>query len=229
MSKWQAIVFDLDDTLYPERDYVLSGFRAVAMWAETHLDIPAEQGSTELQQLFAQGVRGDTFNRWLLSHGIDGADLTPQLVQVYREHTPTLTPFPGMPQLLDRLRDRYRLGIVSDGYLAVQQRKLAALGLADYFDVVVFSDQLGREAWKPSTRPFETVLERIGVASEASVYVADNPKKDFLGARRAGMATIWLRQPDGEYTHLEPPTSQHAPDLLVTTLALLEHAVGQGF
>ena len=57
VPKWRAIVFDLDDTLYPERDYVLSGFRAIARWAAEHLRIPAEDGYRELAELFAAGVR----------------------------------------------------------------------------------------------------------------------------------------------------------------------------
>jgi putative hydrolase of the HAD superfamily len=222
VSRWQAIIFDLDDTLYPERDYVLSGFRAVAAWAEEHLGIQSEQGWAELRLLFEQGVRGETFNRWLAAHDRKHDGLVQRLVQVYREHQPVLTPFPGVPKLLDSLRRRYRLGLVSDGYLAVQRRKLAALDLADRFDAVVFSDQWGREAWKPSTRPFNAVLDRLAIGAAASAYVADNPSKDFLGARQVGMFTVWMRRSDGVYAHLSPPTAQHAPDLIISSLEELE-------
>ena len=74
MPAWQAIVFDLDDTLYPERAYVLSGFRAVAAWAAGELGLPVTQGFAELRRLFDDGVRGDTFNRWLESHGFQPDD-----------------------------------------------------------------------------------------------------------------------------------------------------------
>jgi putative hydrolase of the HAD superfamily len=218
VSSWQAIIFDLDDTLYPERDYVLSGFRAVAQWAASHAAIPADTGYASLHELFAQGVRGDTFNRWAAMHGHDPATLVPECVRAYREHQPALTPFAGVPALLASLRQHYKLGLVSDGYLGVQRRKLAGLQLAASFDAVVFSDELGRAAWKPSPQPFEEVARRLGIAPSAAVYVADNPAKDFLGARRAGMASIWLRRPGGEYTHLDPATPAHAPDLTVATL-----------
>lgn len=221
MTRWQAIVFDLDDTLYPERDYVLGGFRAVAAWAEPRLGLPADRGFAELRSLFEQGVRGDTFNRWLLGHGLDAALLIAEIVRVYREHQPALQPFPEMPKLLHGLRESARLGLVSDGYLDVQRRKLAALGIERYFDAIVFSDEWGRTAWKPSTQPFEAVLRRMDAAAGAAVYVADNPTKDFLGARRAGMSTIWLHRPGGGYAHLCPPTLEHAPDLTVTTPAEL--------
>jgi FMN phosphatase YigB (HAD superfamily) len=94
---------------------------------------------------------------------------------------------------------------VSDGHLAVQERKLAALGLAGYFDAIVWSDEWGRGAWNPSPRPFEVVLARLGVDAARAIYVADNVTKDFLGARRWGMATIWVRRPGGEYASRDPP------------------------
>ncbi|NJK79923.1 MAG: HAD family hydrolase [Chloroflexaceae bacterium] len=217
MSRWHAIIFDLDDTLYPEQAYVLSGFRAVAQWAAVHLDIPAVQGYAELHQLFQQGVRGDTFNRWLHLHSLDADALVPQLVQVYREHTPLLEPFPEIPALLDRLCNTCRLGLVSDGYLAVQQRKFAALGLGHAFQAVVFSDQWGRQAWKPSVQPFQAVVQQLRIAPDQAVYIADNPTKDFLGARQIGMATIRVQWVGGEYAHLVPPTPAHAPDITLTT------------
>jgi len=227
VSRWQAIVFDLDDTLYPERDYVLSGFRAVAAWAETHLSIPTGQGFTELKRLYEQGVRGDTFDRWLAAHRMLPDALVPQLVQVYREHEPRLTPFPEVPELLDSLHRRYRMGLLTDGYLAVQKRKLDALGLARHFDAIVFSDEWGREAWKPNTKPFEAALQRLGVDASSAVYIAYNPLKDFVGARQVGLTALWVRRAGGEYVHQNPPTSQHAADLMISSLSELEQALTQ--
>jgi putative hydrolase of the HAD superfamily len=227
MSKWQAIVFDMDDTLYPEHTYVLSGFAAVAAWAEQHLNIPQAQGYNELHRFFKQGVRGNTFNHWLSAHGI-GEERIPELVQVYRDHEPTLQPFPGIEALLQRLRQSYRLGLVSDGYLGVQQRKFKALGLQHYFDAVVFSDEWGRQAWKPSTVPFEAIRERLGTEAIYSIYIGDNPKKDFFGARQIGMHTIWFRMPGSEYGHLQPPTTEHAPHSIVSDVEALQDALGAG-
>lgn len=218
----QAIVFDLDDTLYPEHTFVLSGFRAVAAWTEERLGMPANQSFAELQNLFHEGVRGNTFDRWLESHGFNPNGLVPQMVRAYREHDPYIEPYPEVPALLQRLGQQYRLGLVSDGHLGVQQRKLAALNLRTYFDAVIFSDEWGRDAWKPSTKPFEVVLARLNLEGTEAVYVADNPSKDFLGARQLGMQTVRIRRPDGLYTHLEPPTPEHAPDAEIKTLEDLD-------
>jgi len=222
VPKWRAIVFDLDDTLYPERDYVFSGFRAVATWAAEHLGIPQTTGTAELIGLYRSGVRGDTFDRWLADRGLSPAGLVPQLVQVYRDHNPSLRPFPGVPELLAALHASRQLGLVSDGYLTVQERKWTALGLAAFFDAVIFSDAWGRATWKPSPKPFEAALQQLAVAAQDVVYVADNPVKDFLGARQVGLATIRLRWPDGEYTQFQPSTPQHAPDFTVASLTDLQ-------
>lgn len=222
---WAAIIFDLDDTLYPERDYVLSGFRAVSQWAERHLGIPGESGYDELSRLFRAGVRGDTFNRWLSSHHLPAGPLVPQLVEIYRGHKPVIKPFRGIPAFLEGLHRRYRLGLVSDGYLQVQQGKLDALKLGRHFDAVVFSDEYGRDAWKPSTRPFEIVLKQLETEPSRAVYVADNPKKDFLGARNIGMYTIRVRVADGLYRQLEPESEAHAPHREISHPENLEKAL----
>lgn len=225
VSKWQSIVFDLDDTLYPEEDYVLSGFQAVAAWAELKLGIPSTEGFKELQALYEAGIRGNTFDHWLTARGLGKQGLVTQLVLVYREHEPTLEPFPEVPALLASLRRICRLGLVSDGRLAVQQRKLAALQLAPFFDAIVFSDEWGSEAWKPNTKPFEEVLSRLEAAADLSVYVADNPAKDFLAARRAGLHSIRFRHRNGIYRALEPKTPEYAPHYEISDLNQLEQTL----
>jgi putative hydrolase of the HAD superfamily len=225
VNAWRAVVFDLDDTLYPERDFVLGGFLAAARWAETHLGIPADDGYTELRRLYESGVRGDTFNRWLEALGIEAAPIVPRLVDAYRRHEPRLEPFPDAVGVLYRLRPRLRVGLLSDGYLDVQRRKLDALNVAHLFDAVVFSDEWGREAWKPSTRPFLAILEQLQVAAASTVYVADNPLKDFLGARQLGISTVQVVRAGGEYASVAAPTPTHAADHVVRDLAECERVI----
>ncbi len=241
----RAVVFDLDDTLYPERQYVASGMQRVAAWAEERLGYPAGPTFAELWALFESGVRGDTFNRWLAGHGLDAVRWAPAMVGEYRSHTPRIEPFSDVVPLLQKLRGcrpadaihgahcgtsnppagdsveaecmrtanrEYRLGLVSDGREEVQQKKLAALGLEVYFDAIVFSDALGRDAWKPSPRPFEAALQRLRVAGCQAIYVADNPVKDFRGARLVGMGTVRLRHSEGLYRDVEPATKADRAD-----------------
>lgn len=226
MHALRAVVFDLDDTLYPESSFVLSGFRAVAAWAESRLGVPAGAALDELRALFAAGVTGTTFDRWLADRGLP-ATLAAEMVGAYRDHFPEIVPHPGVTGLLGRLRPRYRLGVVTDGWGDVQRRKLASLGLEPFLDAVVYSDDLGRRAWKPSRIPYRAALNLLGVSAADALYVADNPAKDFLGARRAGMASVRVRHPGGVYASLEPPSPEHAPDHEVASLGGLEELLAR--
>src|SRR3989440_5414076 len=218
--RWRAVVLDLDDTLYSEEAYVRSGFRAVAARAQETLGVPAAEAETELVALFEEGVRGDTFDRWLAARGLGGEVAVGDLVAAYRAHAPEIAPFPEARALLRRLRaDGSAVGLLSDGDPAVQGRKLDALGLRDAFDAIVVTGELGPDAAKPSPRGFEEVLRALGDALPGeAVYVSDNPAKDFVGARRAGMRSIRVRRPDGIYADLEPKTPEHAPDAEVSGL-----------
>ncbi|MCD1258764.1 HAD family hydrolase [Paenibacillus athensensis] len=185
----QAIVFDLDDTLYPEHDYVHSGFRAVGEWATARWGISAFYETAA--ELFEQGVRGSVFNAALERLGVAYAEEeVAAMLAFYRGHRPAIALFADAAWALERFGGEYPLGLITDGYLETQRRKLEALGIAGRFQALVLSDELGREHWKPSAKPYETAAAKLGVAAEACVYVGDNPRKDFVTARRLGWRTV---------------------------------------
>ena len=229
MPPWRAVVLDLDDTLYPEAAYVRSGFRAVAARASRTLGLPPDEVEAELIALFERGVRGDTFDRWLAARGLGDKDAVGDLVAAYRGHAPEIAPFPDASPLLRRLHgEDCAIGLLSDGDPAVQGRKLDALGLRNAFDAVVVTGALGPDAGKPSPLGYAEVLRRLGdVTPREAVYVSDNPAKDFLGARRAGMRSVRVRRPEGIYAQLEPATAAHAPDAEVTRLGQVPRALEQ--
>jgi len=210
----KAVIFDLDDTLYPEHAYVRSGFRAVADWCEIHLGLSSKGAFEVLDDLFLRGVRGDTFDL-LLERFAKPAHHVADMVRVYRDHTPSIETYPGVPSFLSQVGSRYRTGLITDGYAEVQRKKLTALALAPFFDAVVFSDDLGRSFWKPAPEPFRRALSLLGVEPAEAVYIGDNPAKDFVGARGAGLATIQVRWPGAEYSGRPPPSAEHAPDRAV--------------
>jgi putative hydrolase of the HAD superfamily len=191
----QAVVFDLDDTLYAERDYVRSGYRAAAEHLRRMMGT-VRRYEDDLWQLFRTGQSAKVFNT--LSNRL-ALRLTEQqiseLVETYRNHIPTITPYSGIPDLLGRLHERYRLGLLSDGFLPAQKLKLEALKLERFFDEVLYTEQLGRECWKPSPAGFSAIAERLGAPSEACAYVADNPAKDFVAPNALGWRTIQVLRP----------------------------------
>jgi putative hydrolase of the HAD superfamily len=188
----QAVVFDLDDTLYPEEEFVYGGFRAVSKVVHHHQGLPIYE---ELTALFEAGERSDLFTKVLRRH-VESVEESwvQELVQVYRNHQPTLHPYSEVSAFLTTLRNRYRLGILSDGWLRVQKRKLAALGIEQFFEVIIFSDQWGIDHWKPHPLSYEECARRFALAPEALVYIADNPVKDFVTARKMGIKTVRVRR-----------------------------------
>ena len=212
------IVFDMDDTLYPEADFVRSGHRAVAerVWQDLGADI-----EPELRRRFAAGQRGDLMSAALASLGIRTSDdyVGRVLVPVYREHAPTIRSHVETVPVLTELRARgHRLALLSDGWAAVQRRKLAALGLGGFFDKIVITDELGPDAWKPSPVGFQQILSALGVTSTDAIYVSDNPLKDFVGPHRLGMRTVRIVRPGTEHGEALAPTPDHQPRRVIRSL-----------
>ena len=217
MTTYQAIIFDLDDTLYPELSFVESGFRAVARHADKHWDVSAHACFGQLCELHQNGIRGNTFDKWLQMQGLP-AESVPQLVDVYRSHAPQINLFPGMHELLLELSEDHKIGLISDGLLDVQTRKFDALNVKPFFASVVFSDRLGRDYWKPNARPYLYSLQGLGAAADRAVYVGDNPAKDFITARALGMQTVQIRHDMGIYRDIAPPTIDHQPHVIVSKI-----------
>lgn len=198
----RVVVFDIDDTLYLERDYVLSGFAAVARHVEDVYGCP--EFAATCTRLFEQGARGDVFNRGLQELGlpVEPAAVR-ELVTLYREHTPDIQLLPDSLDLLGQLCGRRELAVISDGPLSSQQRKVHALGLSQWVDDVLLTDAWGRDFWKPHSRAFAAVEARFAVKGSDCVYIADNPHKDFIAPRARGWSTVRVRRPGALHAALE--------------------------
>jgi putative hydrolase of the HAD superfamily len=230
MGIFQLVAFDLDDTLYPEREFVHSGFTAVAQHLADLGVIDAESFFNTTTSLFIAGARGNIFDLALERLAvIFPAARVGELVRVYREHQPQIRPFADSPKLLQLLKARgVVLALISDGPWPTQQNKLRALGLEAYFDHLVFTGAQGEDWGKPSPRAFLEVMERSGVRASACVYVADNPGKDFAGPNRLGWHTIRVRETSGLYNDASPPPGGEPQATVYSFAALRDHLVAPG-
>ncbi|MDE6029925.1 MAG: HAD-IA family hydrolase [Clostridiales bacterium] len=182
----KAVVFDLDDTLYPEYDYVLSGFGAAGDTAQKQYGIAGAKD--ELAALFAQS-RDKVFDRFAQNHGLDRACVD-SMVEVYRTHTPNLVLSDEVRQTLIELRNRgYKLGIITDGRPNGQRAKIDALGLNELVDEIIITDELGTDCRKPNPKAFTVMAEHLGVTLDQMLYVGDNPQKDFVIGKH-GVKTV---------------------------------------
>jgi putative hydrolase of the HAD superfamily len=202
-NRVRQVVFDLDDTLFLERDYVRSGFRAVASWAREHSGI---EGFFEAAwRPFERGARGDIFNRALTELGIDDSiELLSQLLDVYRNHEPDIALLPDAENCLASLGGRVRLGLVTDGPAVSQRAKARALKLINWIPEQIFTADLGPGKAKPHPFAFELMQARLGGSGPGCLYVADNPAKDFVAPKRLGWTTVRVRRPGG--LHMGAPS-----------------------
>jgi len=199
-----TVCFDLDDTLYPQSEWLRGAWAAVARRAA--LDgVEPRSLEAALAEIAAQGSdRGGIIDRALARVGAADVDVAP-LVEAFRAHRPSaLAPYPGTRDALVEIASRVPLGLISDGDPVIQRNKLGALGLDDLFSVCVWSDEHGRRHRKPDPLPFRIALERLGCDATDAVYVGDRPEKDVAGAVGAGMRAIrvqageWASQPDDD-------------------------------
>src|SRR3989339_1318664 len=176
-----TVIFDLDDTLYQEIDYCKSGFRSVADWLCFGLNFDSDEVYEILWQEFTQGDRRAVFNNALEKLKLPyNNDFIGHLVQIYRNHRPKLNLLTETKLVLDELSEKYNLALLTDGFLPAQRLKVEALGIEQYFQCIIYTEELGREFWKPSTAGFEKILNVLGEKAENCVYVADNEQKDFI-------------------------------------------------
>lgn len=214
----QVVTFDLDDTLYPEHQYVQSGFRAVSTFLR-------EQGLVKqdvfpaMWRRFISGERSAVFNRVLEEYDIGPQkNLVETLVMIYRTHQPEITLYPDARVALDYFYGRKPLALISDGYLQAQNAKITALGINRYFNTIILTDQLGRDCWKPSPVSFKHVMHELGKDPAGHVYIGDNPIKDFAAPRQLGWHTVCVRRAQGVYAAEKAQNAHFEADFLVKDL-----------
>lgn len=227
MPRIKAVIFDLDDTLYPERAFAFSGFAAVAKTFVAALGDPGTAQS-EMQRLFDTQHRRRVFNEVLRGRDLsEDTQLLTRMIETYRDHTPSIALHADAAAALARLRPRFRLGLITDGPERTQSAKIAALGIADSFDSIILTDHWPEGFAKPHPRAFEETASRLGVAHAQCAYIADNPAKDFVAPNTLGWLTICIRREQGIY--IDAPTApggeaQHVVDSLRAVDEIIERA-----
>ncbi|CAN7712499.1 HAD family hydrolase [Paenibacillus sp. LjRoot153] len=222
-----ALVFDMDDTLYEERHYVSSGFAAIDSWLSNTYNLFGFYETA--MELFNSGERSLIFNKTLLKLKIVYDDSTiKEMVEVYRSHKPDIQLSTDASWILEKVRETVKIGLISDGYLISQEKKVEALKLLEKFHSVILTDKLGRENWKPSLVPYEQASQELGVPHSQCVYIGDNVNKDFYAAKKLGWTTVQIDRKEGIYSGIaaeEEFTAHYKIDSLknLMELPMLKH------
>ena len=214
--KIKVIVFDLDDTLYDELDYVRSGL------THTAGVLAAKQGwdYAELRRALLASLqvsRSHIFDRVLEQKGAHSQALVDFCVTTYRQHKPEIRLAHKVKELLKILAISYPLYIVTDGHAGVQNNKLSVLGLSGSPVIrrCFATYELGPEYAKPSPKCFQMIADAEQCRPSEIVYIADNPDKDFVGIKPLGFRTIRVMtgQHKGKYASAEFDGEMRASDL----------------
>jgi len=229
-----TVIFDLDDTLYDEIDYCKSGFRAVAEFLTSSLVLERSEGiehrassiEDALWKQFTAGNHTKTFNAALEEFGIAYDDkLIDKLIETYRNHVPQITLPDDSKKVLKQLSEKYTLALLTDGFLPAQRFKVQALDIEKYFKCIIYTEQLGRNCWKPSPAGFEKLMQDLNAKPAGCAYVADNEEKDFIAPNKLGFSTIQLIRPARIHTTISAESSaaaQYTIHKIIDLPALLE-------
>lgn len=199
------VTFDLDDTLFKERDYLRSGHRVLA-------DMLAQACGADRETLFR--LISDNHPRgieaaigYLDAIGRPSPYSVDELVEAYRAHTPDITLSPLTLATLEELTRRgHRLALITDGSSRHQRAKLHALGLDRFIapDAVLISEETGGDKHTPI--PFAIAESRFGKETARRIYVGDNLSKDFRWPNQRGWTSVMLADAEGINVFPQDPT-----------------------
>jgi putative hydrolase of the HAD superfamily len=221
----EALVFDLDDTLYPEQDFVMSGYRAVAQFLADSHGCDFHSAFACMAETYSVEGRQRVFPT-LLEQFPNSSMTLSGLVDVYRQHNPAICLFPGYPGLLEKLAHQYRLGVITDGLPEVQARKVQALQLEGVMDKIIYTWAYGADKEKPHPFSFSLMLEYLQADPEATLFVGDNPDKDCKGAHGVGMKCAQVQNPKVNGA-CPGTTTREAPEFIIDTLLQLPQILRQ--
>ncbi len=197
MAKIKGLFFDIDDTLYDSTKLATTA-RKNAISAMIDAGLP-EKDEKKVYQILERIIKrvGSNYPQHydeLLKE--IGKRWDPKIIAsgvVAYEHTKRghLTPFPQVEPTLQKMKKKYRLGIISNGLAIKQWEKLIGLGLNNIFDIVVTSEEVGFE--KPDVRIFERAIKKMGLKPEECIMVGDKTDIDVEGAKESGMHTVLVK------------------------------------
>jgi len=186
-----AVIFDLDDTLYSEKEYVKSGFEKIASRFEDSKTVFDELWQAFLNKQNAIDIIAEKYK----------VSNKEELLFLYRFQNPNIHLYDGVLDMIGRIKLTKRLGLITDGRPEGQNAKIDALGIRELFDKIIITDELGGiEFRKPNKMAFELMSECLNTDFNRMVYIGDNINKDFIAPLSLGMSSIHFINSDGLYT-----------------------------
>jgi len=218
----KLVIFDLDDTLYPEIEFVKSGFKTVAKVISQDFGFETSKIYSLLEEAF-EVDRKYVFNRVLANLKIYNEDYLSRLISIYRTHKPEIHLYKDAEDILPYLKTEFKLGLITDGLTITQMNKLKALKIENYFKNIIYTGEKGDNYKKPSVLPFIEMLNKFCIQPKEAVYIGDNVEKDFKGSKELGMISIRIFRNDGIYKNSIAYDKNYEPDYIINSLFEIKH------
>lgn len=180
VNKDVVVVFDLDDTLYSELDYLISAYKEIALLL----------GASNEKYFFAVLFSLYRNNENVFDFIVKQYDVNKEyLLKLYRNHIPRIKPKKKAVKILKSIKSNGgKIGLITDGRSITQRNKLKALRIEKYFDLLIISSEIGES--KPSSKAFLKVMNEL--PAKEYFYIADNFKKDFIAPNKLNWQTIGI-------------------------------------
>ncbi|MFW6041270.1 MAG: HAD family hydrolase [Thermoplasmatota archaeon] len=201
----EAIFFDIDNTLYDQHKAYKKGLSLVVdefdkLFENKDKEEVVEaffKGDIELMKEFRDGAslessRLTRMKKMLELLGID-KNYAEDVNDFFLDKYPKIdTPIDKAIHVIERLRESYKLGVISNGSKSIQLQKLESMGLKNHFKIIVLSEEIGIR--KPEKKIFENAASQFDLSSNRCMYVGNLYETDVVGANNAGMLSCWLNQ-----------------------------------
>jgi putative hydrolase of the HAD superfamily len=203
MSKNRAIIFDLDDTLYPQIEYT----RQCLFYSSSLIAELSNHSQSEIENILNHILENKgieyryIYNDLFKQINFDGFPYLKDIISRFWQCQPTLQLYEETYNILDMLKETFILSLLTDGYVKIQEYKIENLQIKHFFDHVLITDSLGIENRKPSVKPYREMLNKINLPAHNCIYVGNDPNKDFIGAKQLGIRTVRINQ--GECKNME--------------------------
>lgn len=195
MTSIQSVIFDLDGTLLDREQSLVFFIEDQHNRLHKNLgSVPRDLYARRFIQLDARGYvwKDRVYSRLIDEFKIESLTVD-YLLQDYLDNFPRhCVPFPNLHETLTALKQRkLKLGIITNGRTDFQKLNIASLGIQNFFEVVLVSEEQGIK--KPDAEIFRRAVDKLGVFPEESVFVGDHPVNDVLAAQNIGMRALWKR------------------------------------
>ena len=188
----KSVIFDLDDTLYNEKMFVINGFKKVSLHLNGLTGVEFYDIYKFLLNDLIKNGRGENFNSLVNFYNLENLVSIDELLNIYRTNDFKLDLYEDAKFTLNYLGPNYKLGLITDGNVVTQKRKITNLSICNIFDKIIITDEYGVSFRKPNEKAYLNMLNYFNHYPEESIYVGDNPYKDFINAKKIGMKTIRL-------------------------------------